>query len=244
VVGQLDFNDFTASSSLGSGVLTAGNPDLSPEQAWVSEVAVERRFLGTGAVVVTLRRSALSDVIDRAPVVGPAGVFDAPTNIGDGTKDEAILNLTLPLARFGLKGAELRGLSTWRRSRVTDPATQAEREISKLRPQEWEAHLTWDLPQRRANWGVDAYGPSQMAIYRFDQVDLVKQGAYLAVFYEWKPRPDLTWRVELDNIAERANRTTNYVHGGPRGTNGPVYVEDRDRSASRLVYLRLRKTLP
>jgi len=112
------------------------------------------------------------------------------------------------------------------------------------RPQEWEAHLTWDLPQRRANWGVDAYGPSQMAIYRFDQVDLVKQGAYLAVFYEWKPRPDLTWRVELDNIAERANRTTNYVHGGPRGTNGPVYVEDRDRSASRLVYLRLRKTLP
>ena len=98
--------------------------------------------------------------------------------------------------------------------------------------------------KRRAKWGVDAYGPSQMAIYRFDQVDLVKQGAYLAVFYEWKPRPDLTWRVELDNIAERANRTTNYVHGGPRGTNGPVYVEDRDRSASRLVYLRLRKTLP
>ncbi|WP_304172305.1 TonB-dependent siderophore receptor, partial [Phenylobacterium aquaticum] len=67
-VSQLDFSDFVASSSLNTGVVTTGNPDLNPEQAWVSELAVEQRFWRDGSVGLTFTHSELTDVIDRAPV--------------------------------------------------------------------------------------------------------------------------------------------------------------------------------
>ena len=68
MVGQLDFDNFVADSSLNKGTVTAGNPDLNPEQAWVTEAAVEQRFWTDGVIVVTYRRSALDDVIDRQEV--------------------------------------------------------------------------------------------------------------------------------------------------------------------------------
>lgn len=242
VVGQLDFNDFTASSALNTGVLTAGNPDLSPEQAWVSEAAIERRFWTNGAAVITLRHSALTDVIDRAPVFTSSGVFDAPANIGEGTKDELIASLTLPFDKIGMKGAQLRLQSTWRRSEVTDPTTRAERPISKLRPFEAEAHFSWDLPQYKLNWGFDTYNGWRETYYRSDQIEIRKLKVYVQPFIEWKPRPDLSLRAEAGNFTERGFRRTRYVYAGPRSTAPLAYTDDRDIQFGRMFYVRLRKT--
>ena len=41
------------------------------------------------------------------PIITEFAIFDSPANIGDGTKDELVLNLTAPLGRFGLTGAQL-----------------------------------------------------------------------------------------------------------------------------------------
>jgi outer membrane receptor protein involved in Fe transport len=243
VVGQLDFNDFVASSSLNEGQVLTGNPDLEPEQAWVSEAAFERRFWGSGAVVLTLRHSALSDAIDRAPIVSPGGgVFDAPANIGDGTKNEVALSLTLPLDRLGLKGAQLRGEGTRRWSEVTDPTTLEKREISGLRPLEWEAHFTHDLPQWRATWGVDAFGAWRETYYRFDQVQTDKLRTYVLAFIEWKAQPDLSVRMEVANATSRGFRHTRYRYEGLRGSTPLSYVDDRDIQFGRMLFVRVRKT--
>ncbi|HEX5378469.1 MAG TPA: TonB-dependent receptor [Phenylobacterium sp.] len=242
VVGQLNFDDFTASSSLGTGVVTTGNPDLNPEQAWVSEAAIERRFWSGGAAVLTVRHSTLTDVIDRAPVFTATGVFDAPANIGEGTKDELIASLTLPFDKIGLRGVLLRLESTWRESEVTDPTTHETREISKLRPQEWEAHFSWDLPQYKLNWGVDAFGAWRQTSYRQDQIAIDKLKAYVQPFIEWKPRTDLSIRAEAGNFTERGFRHTRYVYSGPRSTRGLAFVDDRDIQFGRMAYVRLRKT--
>ena len=78
-----------ASANLNTATgITAGNPDLNPEQAWVLEAAFEERFWSSGVIVLTARHSKLTDVIDRGPVFTTDGVFDRPTNIGEGTKDE------------------------------------------------------------------------------------------------------------------------------------------------------------
>ncbi|WP_374573093.1 TonB-dependent receptor plug domain-containing protein [Phenylobacterium sp.] len=241
--GQLDFDDFVATSSLNTGVVTAGNPNLSPESAWVVEAGVERRFWAKGAIVASVRHSELTDVVDRAPVFGPNGVFDAPANIGEGTKDELILNLTLPFDRFGLKGAQLQAEGTWRRSKVTDPTTGDSREISKLRPLEWEAHFTQDLPQWRMNWGIDAYGAWRETSYRYDQVSTTKLKTFVKPFVQWKPRPDLILRVEVQNATERGLRRTLTVYDGPRGASPIAFTDDRDNQFGRILFIRLQKNL-
>ena len=243
-VGQLDFDDFVASSSLNTGVLTAGNPDLDPEQEWIAEAAVERRFWTGGAFVVTVRRAEITDVADRAPVRLPTGeIYDAPANIGAGVREELALTLTLPFDRVGVKGAQLRGEATWRRSEVEDPTTGEEREISGLRPLEWEAHFSQDLPQWKANWGVDAFGGWRETYYRYDQISTTKLKTFVVPYAEWKPRPDWVIRFEIPNVTERGLRRTRTVYAGPRDTSTIAYVEDRDIQFGKMYRLRISKTL-
>lgn len=242
VVGQLDFQDFVSSDSVNSSTLTAGNPDLDPEQEWVAEAALERRFWDGGAIVLTARRSNLTDVIDRAPVRTVDGVFDAPANIGDGVRDELAVNLTLPLTRLGLKGAQLQAESTWRRSEVTDPTTLETREISGLRPLEWEAHFTHDLPRWNTTWGVNVLGGWRETYYRFDEVDVVKLKTWVELFAEVRPRPDINVRLAVQNLGERGFRRTRYVYPGGRDINFTPEVFDRDRQFGRTFYVRVRKS--
>lgn len=244
-VGQLDFDDFVADTSFNTGGgVQAGNPDLNPEQAWVGEVTLEQRFWSKGAVVLTWRHYELKDVIDSAPVFdGQGGVFDAPGNIGDGTKDEFAVSGTLPLEKLGWKGAELRGSATWRESKVTDPTTGQKREISGLRPLSWEAHFTHDLPQWRMNWGLDVFGAWRETYYRVDQITDRKLKTYAELFAEYRPQPDLSVRLELSNITERGFRNTRRGYGGPRSTAPLKFIDDRDIQFGRMVYIRVRKTL-
>lgn len=242
-IGQLNFDDFVATASLNRGQITAGNPNLNPEKAWVSEAAVEQRFWGAAVVTLTYRHSALSDVIDRAPVFIGADYFDQPSNIGSGIKDELIANLTLPLDKLGVKGALLSGAVTKRRSEVTDPATRLKREISALRRLEWEAHFSYDLPQWKVTWGVDTTNGWRETYYRADTVEIRKLKVYVTPYVEWKPRADLALRLEVDNVTSRGFRDTRYVYSGPRGANGLSYVDDRDIQFGPLVYFRVRKTL-
>ena len=244
VVGQLNFSDFVASSNFTGVGVTVGNPDLDPEQAWVSEAAVEQRFWGDGVVVVTLRHSELDDVIDRGPVFTTTSVFDRPTNIGSGAKDELIVALTLPFQRVGLTGAQLKGQVTWRDSKVTDPTTGRKREISGLRPVEWNATFSHDVPAWKMTYGADAYGGFRERYYRFNSIDTLKLRTYVRPFAEWRLQPDLQLRVELPNITERGLKRTLQVFDGPRGANNPapVRIEDREYQFGRMYYIRVRKT--
>ena len=132
-VTQLNFDDFVANNSVAqTGAVIAGNPDLSPMQAWVAEVAVERRFLKRGAFIVTLRRSELKDVIDRAPVYLGNLVADAPANIGDGWRNEVQFSLSSPLDGLGLPLSMLKAQLTFRETEVTDPTTGKPRQISAI----------------------------------------------------------------------------------------------------------------
>jgi len=241
-VGQLNFDDFVATSNPNAGV-TTGNPNLNPEQDWVSELAVEQAFWRDGSAALTVRHYELTDAVDRAPVFSKAGVFDAPANIGDGTKDELQLDLTLPMDRFGIKGGQLHGTSTWRQSQVVDPTTRASREISGLKPWVWEAHFTQDLPSWNAVWGIDAFSGSRQTYYRFNEVYTNKQNdAWVALFAEWKPRRDTVVHVELDNILERGFEYNHQVFAGPRGASAVSFDDNRDLNFGRNIYLRLRKT--
>jgi outer membrane receptor protein involved in Fe transport len=244
VVGQLDFADFVADAGFNSGTgVTAGNPDLEPEQAWVGEIAIEQRFLGDAVLVLTARHSELSDVIDVGPVRGAKGVFDSPTNIGKGSKDELSAELTLPLDRFGVRGGQLKGDITKRWSSVTDPTTGRKREISELHPLDWNLTFSHDLPRWKTSYGVDVYGGWRETSYRVSLIETVKLKTYVRPFAEYRVRPDLVVRFELANATSRGLRRTVQIFDGPRNLN-PISsrIEDQDTQFGRMYYVRIRKT--
>ncbi len=256
-VGQLNFDDFVASPGVAStGTLTAGNPDLTPQQAWVAEAAYERRFWGAGAVVLTARHYRISDVVDRIPVFGAGGVVlaDVPGNIGSGTKDELQASISLPLDRLGIHAAQFRGQVTRRITRVVDPLTGRTREISVPRltqdtrdlsvqgPVGWDAHFTQDLPRWKAVWGVDVVGGVRETAYRLTEIESRKISAQVLVFAEYKPRPDFTIRVEGQTINQRNVRRIRQVYSGPRNLGVIDYTDVRDLEWGGSLLVRLRKT--
>ena len=255
-VGQLNFDDFVASPGVAStGTLTAGNPNLTPQQAWVIEAAYERRFWGAGAVVLTARHYALSDVVDRIPVFGVGGVVlaDVPGNIGSGTKNELQASLSLPLDRLGVHAAQFRGQVTRRITRVEDPLTGRHREISvprftqdtrdlsQLGPVGWDAHFTQDLPKLKVVWGVDVVGGARESAYRLTEVETRKVSTEVLIFGEYKPRPDLTIRLEAQTMNQRNVKRIREVYRGPRNLGVIDYTDVRDLEWGGSLLIRVRK---
>lgn len=241
-VGQLNFNDFTASSALSTGVISTGNPNLEPEHAWVFEAAYERRFWGNGAIVFTARHFEVTDAIDRAPIFTATGAFDSPANIGDGTKDEFEARLTLPLQKLGVTGGLLKGKLTYRDSQVTDPTTGEERELSDYRPVEYELNFTQDLSKYKVNWGVNVFSQWRETFYRFNQIQTYKLKTWVHPFLEYRPKPDLSIRFEIPNATARGFKQIRQVYAGPRNTSPLSFEEVRDLEFGRSFYIRLRKT--
>jgi outer membrane receptor protein involved in Fe transport len=239
-VGQLNFDDFVA--AVEAGVVVSGNPDLNPEHAWVSEAAYERRFWNSGSIALTVRHFDISDVIDRAPILTSSGFSDAPANIGEGTRDELSLEVTLPVDRLGLKGGMLRGESTWRRSEVIDPTTGETREISGEHPIDWEAHYTQGLPQWKMTVGFDVFGSLREPFYRFNEVTQIKLRTFVVPWVEWKPRRDISIRADIQNLASRNFNRTREVYDGPRDENPMLFREHQELDNKTSVYVRVRKT--
>ena len=242
-VDQLNFDDFAASAaSLNTGTVHAGNPDLIPGQDWVVEGAYDHRFWGGADITLTARHYVLSDVIDRVPILDPAGAFDAPGNIGGGTRDEIAFALTLPTDRLGVPGGVFTTQGTVRRSRVTDPTTGQQRPISGLHGIDAEAHFNQGLPRLKSTWGFDVYREWRETYFRFDEIDDNKLKTYITLFYEYKPTPSLSFRTEIDDAGARGFKLTRYVYAGPRNTSPLAFTDVRDLHNGRTLYFRVRKT--
>jgi hypothetical protein len=183
-------------------------------------------------------------VVDRVPIFSPGGVLlaDAPGNIGEGTKDEVQASLTLPLDRFRIPRAQLKGQVTVRRTEVTDPLTGETREISGLHPIDWEAHFSQDLPRFRLTWGVDAFGGFRERYFRLSEVETRKVSTNVTIFAERKIRPDLSLRVEAVGASMRNFKRIREVYSGPRTTSPLSNIDVRDLEWGGHLNIRLRKT--
>ncbi|HEY1425428.1 MAG TPA: TonB-dependent receptor [Caulobacteraceae bacterium] len=239
-VGQLDFKSFAASAQLNGVGVVAGNPSLEPQQDWAIEAAYERRFWKDGVVSLTLRRLMISDAVDQVPVLGASGVFDAPGNIGAGVENDVVASFNLPLDRFGVSGGSIRGLGTWRFSEVTDPATGRRRPISDQHPRDAELHFVQDLPRWKLNWGVDAVFAFVDRSFRFDEIDTNTTGVFADVFVEYRPKPDLVFHLELDNVL--AYDIERQVFAGPRGAAPLDFIDLQQHRFGPVLFARVRKT--
>jgi hypothetical protein len=245
-VGQLNFDDFAASAApISNGGVHPGNPDISPQWDWVIEGAYDRRFWGAGDITITARHYQLHDVIDRVPVYvagDPADDYDQPGNIGPGTNDEVALALTLPLDKLGIEHGLITGQGTRRWSRVIDPTTGLPRPISAEHPLDGELHFTQGLTRWKSTWGFDVYNQWRETRYYYDEVQIDKLKTFVTLFAEYKPKPDLSFRLEISNLTARGFEHALEVFNGPRNVYGLDYNDLRDLRTGRLLHFRIRKT--
>jgi outer membrane receptor protein involved in Fe transport len=237
-VSQLDFGQFISSSSLEQGVVNAGNEKLVPERDWIIEGAWEHHLLGDGAIVLTLTHLLLEQVIDEVPVEG----FSAPGNIGNGVRDQAELNINLPLDRLGLRGGRLTADGIWRRSQVTDPTTGERRRISNEQPFSGTLSLTQDLPRLHSTWHIDATSAYRYDIFRIDEIQRFRNGASINVSWEYKPRSDLSLLLQVQNITNFSSERERLIFTGLRRDGSVTLVDTRNVKLGPRLYLRLRRT--
>jgi hypothetical protein len=257
-VGQLNFRDFASSISLSTGgVVTAGGADLEPDKTTVFEAAYERKFWKDGAVTIKVTHEEITDATDRirvldiasCPLVGGVADtrsldcnFDAPGNIGEGTSDAIEVSTSIPLGRFGISGGLLRADLAWTRSEVTDPTTGDKRRISGQSPFSGDIHFSQDLPRYHLQWGADAGLGYTERYYRFDRIDELELQTWLSMFAEWKPQPDISYRVEVQNLTNRDLVRSRRLYDAPRDTGSVRYAENRPLDFPAFIYFRIRKT--
>lgn len=240
-VGQLDFTDFVSSVSLDRGDVSAGAQSLRPPATWSAGVTWERRFWGDGALILSYRHEWIADVIDRVAVEADGEIFDAVGNIGGGTRHVGRAELTLPFARLGIPGLQLRASATLLHSRVTDPVTGRRRIISEDRPFEADIGLVHDIPGGRWSWGADLSTPHHEWQFRFDELRLERKAAMLGLFVEYRPAPDWRVRLEAQDITTRRIRETRWNYDGSRALGQVDSVERLSLSSTPIFSLSVRR---
>ena len=244
-IGQLDFGAFSASGSLNSGGLHAGNPNVLPQQSWTFEGAYERKFWSGGDATLTLRHYDITAPVDRIAVFDPVSgaYFDEGGNLPHGTENDIAFDLTLPLDKVGLKGAQFKTTETWRSTSVVDPVTLMARSQTQVHPLDLEAHFTQDLPMISSDFGVDLAGGWTETYYRFDEIDTIHWGARINTYFEYKPTP--AWRIRIQgiNLFSQGIQKTYAYYNGPRSPFPTVALVDyRNQQIGPLINVGVRRT--
>ena len=239
-VGQLEFEDFIASADIDIGQVEGGNPDLAPQQDTVIEAIYERRFWGEGVIDATVQYAALKDVIDVIPLTGG---FDGVGNIGEGRSGYYRLRLTLPMDRLGLPNARLTARTTWAWSRVTDPVTGETRRLQDSQAFGCEIDFSQDLAGGRWSYGIEhGCNVDKGRVSRVREVRWSREEPFVLIYGQWKPRDDLTLRVDLGNATDQSQGYERLIYSGPRDVAPVSLREVRQTSATPWLFLQVRKT--
>ncbi|HEX4861971.1 MAG TPA: TonB-dependent receptor, partial [Rhizomicrobium sp.] len=244
VVGQLDFGNFVATGNLGGTGVTAGNSNLRPDQHTQFEASFEHHFWDKGAIVLQLIHEEITDVVDFVPVTAPDGtLFDAPGNIGNGQNNQFNLDFVLPLDKLGLPNGRLHTITNVQLSSVRDPVTGMSRVISGERPQDFEASLMQDINSLKSTWKIGYFNGWDEHYFRLDQTQHRRVvPPYIYVYWEYKPTPDWSLHLELDDLGRFVYDNEFFNYDIDRNTGALLSTDDRAIKSQPRVFIEIRKT--
>lgn len=242
-VGQLDFEDFVASAALDTGVVSAGNAELEPDKTWRLVTAWERNFWEDGALVLSWTHDRISDVVDRVLVESDGDVFDAPGNIGDGTRDTLELEFSTSLDRIGMAGFRFSSQLQWRTSDVRDPTTGEARRISGEAPLEGSLRLVQVLPEYRTTWGLGIDLAERETDYSYDEVSRERDPLSWHLFAEKRLAGGWRVRAEARDLLGRRFTEQRAKYDGPRSLVPLDEYELRSHRTPGQVLVTIRRNL-
>lgn len=246
-VAQLDFAQFGTSINVVDESSLIGNPELEPEKTWRARAEWEHKFGKRGAVTVALFHDQVEDVQDFIPrtiCISPLGeplatcavanqrTYDAPGNIGDGTRTGIEVRGTLPLVPL-IPNAELRISGMYQETDVNDPQTGEARRFSAERDWTYNVSYRQELPDWKSAWGGSGIGQSDQSEFKYlEQISFDRPGSRIEIFYETTQFMGLTVRASIWNVfhVEEMRMRTFYV--GSRASGIVQRTEERKQKGA------------
>ena len=237
-VAQLNFGDFVSGAEVNDQRVNGGNAELVPQRAWEVLLSADRKILGDGRLKIDLGYDRVSLVQDRIPV---SNGFDAPGNLGSGSRRIARANLDLPTEKLGIKWGRLSLDGGYLDTSVRDPYTLRDRHFSGVKLWTYSASFRQDLTAFA--WGVTDKGDSGFTSYRRNEADKL-QGASPTVsgFFEYRPNPRLTATVGVENLFDTPAQRWRDMFTPDRSTLLHDRLEYRERNSHRLWYVSLKQS--
>ncbi|MEY3233352.1 TonB-dependent receptor domain-containing protein [Aquidulcibacter sp.] len=233
VVGQLDFDAFADSASVGDNNQNSGNPELRPEQAWSSLIGVERRWGKRGVINASLIQEKFEDQLTLVPTRN-GGV--ALGNVPEAERWGYNVSWTVPLPML-LEGLEFEGSYRWRDSELTDPITNQARPFSGWNGNSFEANVRYEMPKKRLRMGAwlwrgdnnREYRPSQT--FQWSTIEFwgawIETKAYKNVSFELgveDPNGNTFNRVRTDFTPDRRSGVISQTQYRERSKDGIWYL--------------------
>ncbi len=243
-LGQLDFGDFISSVNLTQNNVTAGNPDLKPDESWQYELAYELHFWDKGAITLSALHQEISNILDSKPLADSTGtLFDVRGNIGDGRADQLSINATVPTDRLDfLKGGRLNVNLAWRDSAVKDPLTSVTRRFQFEDASSYSFGFVQDLEAWQSTWSINYYHGWKEIGFRLAEIDRFLGNPQLNFNWTYKPSADLNFNLSVANVFTTArNRVSDYF-SGPRNISALSEREIEVNYARPNFYFSVRKT--
>jgi outer membrane cobalamin receptor len=226
-VAQLDFAEFASSINVVDASSLIGNPDLEPEKTWRAKAEWEHRFGKRGAITLAVFHDQVTDVQDFVPRTVALGTFDAPGNIGDGTRTGIEVRGALPLSPL-IPNAELRFSGMYQETEVTDPQTGEDRRFSSERDWTYNVAYRQELPDLKAAWGASAAGLSDRLEYKYlEQIAFDRPTTRFDIFAETTQFFGVTIRGTFANLFHPEETRIRTFYTGSRASGLIARTETR-----------------
>jgi hypothetical protein len=205
-VAQLDFYDFISFGELSTNRVNGGNANLVPQRTWEFHGSVEHPLLGDGLFKVDFGHDLVSMLQDRVLLCDDQNnCFDAPGNLGTGTRNFASLTLDAPLGRLW-KGLRAKLTGTLQRTRVDDPITGKPRKWSGFFP-DWQYDLTVRRDAGKLSYGFEVFDNQKFTFYRTDEFDTNFNGAPgWNAFVEYRLNGKTSLTLDVDHVFGKRHR--------------------------------------
>lgn len=240
VVGQLNFDNFIASSNFSTNGVSAGNLAIKPDQRWQFEGDVEYHFWDKGALVLSYTRENITDLVDFIPI---GGGLDGPGNIPKATNNLYNIELSMPLDRLGWDGGTFKPSLLWRDAAVPDPVTGEIRQISDQQDRKLVFNFLQDIPDWHSSVTLTMQTGFKRPNFRIAQVNYLQlRPLYVELDWDYKPRPDLDLLIKLQNIVPYQYDLTQFNYTGPRDISPLASYQLEHNHSQARIFLQLRKT--
>ncbi|MEO7411064.1 MAG: hypothetical protein ABIU10_07070 [Sphingomicrobium sp.] len=242
-VAQLEFFDFISSAELSNDRVNGGNANLLPQRAWEVRATLDHPVFKTGLIKLDAGYDRIELLQDRILVFDEEGnAFDAPGNVGTGTRGFIALAIDAPLDRFGIKGGRLKLNGQLQRTRVMDPISNDRRGFSGFYPEwQWSAEFRRDIG--KFAYGITVSDRDRFSLFRANEIDTNYNGGIFGnAFVEYRPSARTTATLEVNNLFNTSGLRGREFSFPNRSNPDPSLFEFRERNSHTSVTLALKRT--